>query len=70
MMLLRPSGIFTNHLLQKDDVGFHRANRLSKAVQDEPSVSPGEAFVDIHGYYAQFPHADFSTFDHAVSYEV
>jgi hypothetical protein len=57
-MLFRPSGIFANHLLQEDDVGVNRADRFAKAVQDEPSIVPGKAFVNIDGYYAQFPHAD------------
>jgi hypothetical protein len=57
-MLFGPSGILSNNLLQKDDIGVHRAERFAKAVQNEPSISPRKAFVNIDGYYAQFPHAD------------
>jgi len=57
-MLFGPSGILSNNLLQKDDIGVHRAKRFAKAVQNEPSISPRKAFVNIDGYYAQFPHAD------------
>jgi hypothetical protein len=56
-MLFGPSGILPNNLLQEDDIGVNRADRLAKAVQDEPSISPGKTFVNIDGYYAQFPHA-------------
>jgi hypothetical protein len=27
-------------------------------VQDEPSISPGKAFVNVDGYYSQLSHAD------------
>jgi hypothetical protein len=57
-ILFGPSETLTNHLLQEDDIGVYRAERFAKAVQDEPPVSPGKAFVNIDGYYAQFPHAD------------
>jgi hypothetical protein len=57
-MLLRPSGILADDLLQKDYISVHRADRLTKAVQDEPSISPGKAFVNVDGYYSQLSHAD------------
>jgi hypothetical protein len=56
-ILCGASRILTNHLLQEDYIGVNRANRFAKAVQDEPSISPGKAFVNIDGYDTQFPHA-------------
>jgi hypothetical protein len=53
-----PSPILSNLLIGKDDVGFYRSDRSAKAVQDKPSASPAEAFVNIDGYYAKFAHAD------------
>jgi hypothetical protein len=58
VILCGSSGILTNHLLQEDYIGVNRSDRFAKAVQDEPSISPGKAFVNIDGYYTQFPHAD------------
>jgi hypothetical protein len=57
-MLLGPSCIFANYLLQKDDISVHRADRFTKAVQDEPSISPGKTLVNVDGYYSQLSHAD------------
>jgi hypothetical protein len=57
-MLLGPRRILANHLLQKNDISVHRADRLTKAVQDEPSISPGKTFVNVDGYYSQLSHAD------------
>jgi hypothetical protein len=50
-MLLGPSGILADHLLQEDDIGVNRADRFAKAVQDKPSVPPRETLVNIDGYY-------------------
>jgi phage gp36-like protein len=51
-VLRRPCGVFANYLLQKDDVGINRSERLAKAVQNELSVVPGKAFVNIDGNQA------------------
>jgi hypothetical protein len=57
-MPLGPNRILANHLLQKHDISVHRADRLTKAVQNKPSISHGKAFVNVDGYYSQLSHAD------------
>jgi hypothetical protein len=51
-VLLRLSGIFADHFLQKDNISLNRANCFAKPVKDKTPVTPGESFMDIDRYYA------------------
>jgi hypothetical protein len=57
-LLFRPGGIFTYHFLQKNKISLRGTDCVAKPVLNKPPVAPGETFMNIDRYYAQFQHAD------------
>ena len=48
----RLNGIFADHFLHENQIGFEESKCLAKPVKYKTPVAPGKTFMDIDCYYA------------------